>query len=56
MRWRYLPLLMIYFAYGALGLVDRGAYGHQPEPVIAAVTIGFVVPLAGILAFGRRAT
>ncbi len=21
-RWRYLPLLMVYFAYGALGLID----------------------------------
>jgi hypothetical protein len=36
--------------------VDRGAYGHLPELVITAVTIGFVVPLVGILAFGRRAT
>ena len=36
--------------------VDRSAYGHLPELVIAAVTIGFVVPLVGILAFGRRAT
>jgi len=22
MRWAYLPLLMVYFAYGALGLID----------------------------------
>ena len=36
--------------------VDRGAYGHLPELTIAAVTIGLVVPLAGVLAFGRRAT
>ena len=36
--------------------VDRGTYGQLPELVIAAVTIGFVVPLVGILAFGRRAT
>jgi len=36
--------------------VDRGAYGHLPELTIAAIVIGFVVPLTGILAFGRRAT
>ena len=34
MRLRYLPLLMIYYAYGALGLVT----------------------IAGVLAFGKRAT
>ena len=36
--------------------VDRGSYADLPALVIAAVTIGFIVPLAGILAFGKRAT
>jgi hypothetical protein len=36
--------------------VDRGSYADLAALVIVAVTIGFVVPLAGILAFGKRAT
>lgn len=36
--------------------VDRGAYANLAALTIAAVTIGFVVPVAGILAFGKRAT
>jgi hypothetical protein len=36
--------------------IDRGRYGELPELVVAAVVIGFIVPLAVILAFGRRAT
>jgi MFS family permease len=36
--------------------VDRGSYANLAALTIAAVTIGFVVPVAGILAFGRRAT
>lgn len=36
--------------------VGRGAYGNLPSLTIAAVVIGFVVPVAAILAFGKRAT
>jgi hypothetical protein len=36
--------------------VDRGAYEHLPALVASALLIGFVVPVAGILAFGKRAT
>ena len=36
--------------------VDRGSYADLGGLAIAAVTIGFVVPVAGILAFGKRAT
>jgi len=36
--------------------VGRGSYAELAALTIAAVTIGFVVPVAGILAFGRRAT
>ena len=36
--------------------VDRGSYQHLPELVAAALLIGFVVPVTGILAFGKRAT
>lgn len=36
--------------------VNRGDYAHLPLLVVAAVVIGFVVPLATIVAFGRRAT
>jgi hypothetical protein len=36
--------------------VDRGSYANLAALTIAAVTIGFVVPVAGILAFGKRAT
>jgi BT1 family len=36
--------------------VDRGAYANLAALTIAAVTISFVVPVAGILAFGKRAT
>jgi hypothetical protein len=36
--------------------VGRGAYVNLPALTIAAVTIGFIVPVAGILAFGKRAT
>ncbi len=36
--------------------VDRGAYEHLPALVATALLIGFVVPVTGILAFGRRAT
>ncbi len=34
--------------------VARGDYTHLPAITIAAVSIGLVVPLAAILAFGRR--
>jgi len=36
--------------------VGRGAYGDLAALTIVAVIIGFVVPVAGILAFGKRAT
>jgi hypothetical protein len=36
--------------------VDRGSYADLAALTIAAVTIGFIVPVAGILAFGKRAT
>jgi hypothetical protein len=36
--------------------VDRGSYANLPELVAAALVIGFFVPVAGVLAFGRRAT
>jgi hypothetical protein len=36
--------------------VDRGAYEHLPALVATALLIGFVVPVTGILAFGKRAT
>ena len=36
--------------------IGRGSYANLAALTIAAVTIGFVVPVAGILAFGRRAT
>ena len=36
--------------------VGRVAYANLPARTIAAVTIGFIVPVAGILAFGKRAT
>jgi hypothetical protein len=36
--------------------VDRGSYESLAALVAAALLIGFVVPVAGILAFGKRAT
>ncbi len=36
--------------------IDRGSYANLAALTIVAVTIGFVVPVAGILAFGKRAT
>ncbi|MFO7478651.1 MAG: hypothetical protein R6X03_09950 [Methyloceanibacter sp.] len=36
--------------------IDRGSYDSLAALTIAAVTIGFIVPVAGILAFGKRAT
>jgi hypothetical protein len=36
--------------------VGRGAYANLPALTIAAVMIGFIVPVAGILTFGKRAT
>jgi BT1 family len=36
--------------------VGRGSYANLAALTIAAVTIGFVVPVVGILAFGKRAT
>lgn len=36
--------------------VDRGQYAELPMLVVAAVAIGFFVPFAVILLFGRRAT
>jgi MFS family permease len=36
--------------------VDRGQYGELPLLVVTAVLIGFFIPLAVILLFGRRAT
>jgi hypothetical protein len=36
--------------------IDRGSYASLAALTIVAVTIGFIVPVAGILAFGKRAT
>jgi hypothetical protein len=36
--------------------VGRGAYAELPALIVVAVTIGFIVPVAGIIAFGKRAT
>jgi hypothetical protein len=36
--------------------VGRGSYESLAALTIVAVTIGFIVPVAGILAFGKRAT
>jgi hypothetical protein len=36
--------------------VGRGSYANLTALTIAAIIIGFVVPVAGILAFGKRAT
>ena len=36
--------------------IDRGSYESLAALVAAALLIGFVVPVAGILAFGKRAT
>ena len=36
--------------------VGRGSYANLAALTIAAVAIGFVVPVSGILAFGKRAT
>jgi hypothetical protein len=36
--------------------VDRGSYANLPSLVVAVLVIGFVVPVAGVLAFGKRAT
>jgi len=36
--------------------VGRGAYAELPALIIVAVTIGFIVPVVGIIAFGKRAT
>jgi BT1 family len=35
--------------------VGRGSYANLPELTLAAVALGFIVPVAGILAFGKRA-
>ena len=35
--------------------VDRGSYPNLPALTAAVLIIGFVVPVAGVLAFGRRA-
>jgi len=32
--------------------VGRGSYANLPELILGAVAIGFIVPVAGILAFG----
>jgi BT1 family len=36
--------------------VDRGSYANLPALTAAVLLIGFVVPVVGVLAFGRRAT
>ncbi len=36
--------------------IDRGQYDELPLLVVVATTIGFVLPMAAILAFGKRAT
>jgi hypothetical protein len=36
--------------------VGRGSYAELPMLTIVAVTIGFIVPVAGIIAFGLRAS
>jgi hypothetical protein len=35
-------------------VVSRGDYANLPYIMIWAIAIGFIVPLAAILAFGRR--
>jgi hypothetical protein len=37
-----------------LFVVDRGQYAQLPALVVTAVVLGLVIPLAAILAFGRR--
>jgi BT1 family protein len=37
-----------------LFVVDRGQYAQLPSLVVTAVVLGLVIPLAAILAFGRR--
>jgi len=36
--------------------VDRGSYANLPALAGAALLIGFIVPVMGVLAFGKRAT
>jgi MFS family permease len=36
--------------------VDRGSYANLPALTAAALLIGFIVPMIGVLAFGKRAT
>ena len=36
--------------------VDRGSYQNLPALTAAVLIIGFVVPVFGVIAFGRRAT
>ncbi|MGI9414756.1 MAG: hypothetical protein ACR2PM_13865, partial [Hyphomicrobiales bacterium] len=36
--------------------VTRGQYDDLPLLIVAVVAVGFVVPVAAILLFGRRAT
>jgi hypothetical protein len=36
--------------------VDRGSYQNLPALTAAVLIIGFVVPVFGVLAFGKRAT
>ena len=33
--------------------VDRGSYEHLPSLVASALLIGFIVPVAGVLAFRK---
>ena len=33
---------------------DRGDYSNLPALLIAAIVVGFVLPLSAILVFGRR--
>ena len=34
--------------------IERGAYGNLPALTVVAMTVGFVLPIAAILIFGRR--
>ena len=61
MRWRYLPLLMIYYAYGALGLVAIAeAFWIKDELTftpaeLAAIAVWLTLPWTIKMVFGQLA-
>ena len=61
MRWRYLPLLMIYFAYGALGLVTIAEAFWVKEALtlspaeLAAIAVWITLPWTIKMVFGQLA-